>query len=223
MGDSGRVFRYVLKRWYIIIICAVIGAGLLYAEKSQVAPSTELNGDLLYTRVIRVEPVPSFAMGNFADEIDLVPMTNTRRSYKILIAEIGASMDLERMNRRWANLKQSEKVKWLSEHFHVSHIGPGLYELEAEFASADAKDTRYLEENSKRLMDVYMQAIEKITSMQRGEATLQIVEDFNLSETKEVVTQQGLQKKYIIVGLVLGGLAGAASLAVLSQRRKEEG
>lgn len=223
MSPAERTFKYIWKRWYIVLICAVIGAGLLYVEKSQVAPSVEVNGDLLYTRVLCVDPLPVYTIGNTSYEVDLLPMIASKRSVNTLIVDLGAAMDFEKLSRGWGNLKQNDKTAWVARHFHVSHIGPGLYELEVEFASTDAKDTAYLEAHSGELMDVFMQVIDKTTAMQRGAGHVVKVEDFNLSDTKEIVTQQGLQKKYIIVGFVLGGLVGTAVLSLLSLRRKEEG
>ena len=209
---------YILKKWYIVLFCALIGAGALYVEKAQVAPSTAINGDLLYTRTVQIDPVPVAEFGGVAQEINLEKMLTSWRASQSLVTDWGRALDFDKLCKGWAQLKQKDRSVWVTNHVQVLHVGPGTYELAVQFSSTDAKDTTYIQENDKLLMDTFTGTVAHTVAAQIGNAEVKTVENFNLVDTGEVVTQGGLRKKYVIIGFVLGALAGTAVLAVFSLR-----
>lgn len=223
MNSAGRLWAYLLKRWYVILLCALVGAGAMYVEKGHVAPSVAVNGDLLYTRVLRTEPVPVVHFGGTAEEVVLVSEPVTWRVIQTLIDEWDKSLDIEKLDKSWRGLKLNDQLQWIGKHAHFVHIGPGLYEIEVQFASTDAKDTEYIEQHAQEMMDAFERSLTKSCAAQLGGSKFVQVDEFSLVNTGRVVTQGTLQKKYIAIGFVLGALAGAAVLAVLSLRRREEG
>lgn len=221
MKSMHEVLMYISKKWYIVLACALIGASALYIEKAQVAPSVEVNGDLLLTRTIRIEPIPYATFGSTDAEINLINQLESWKTQQAAIKALDDEFDFEKLCKGWHNLKLSDKLRWVSMHMRVAHVGPGLYELEIQFSSTDAKDTKFIQENSIAIMNKLVDILAEVSAPITAGATWQNIDDYHQFDTNEVVTQSGLRKKYVIVGFVLGALAGSAALAVLSLRKRE--
>ena len=63
--------KYMLSKWYVVLICALITSGLLYVEKSKVNPSVQQTGDIIFTRTVKFNKVPTFTEGQTTTEINL--------------------------------------------------------------------------------------------------------------------------------------------------------
>lgn len=220
MSFVDEVLKYITSKWYVVLICAILGSGVLYVEKSQVAPSVAMTGDQLYTRLARFEPLPIATIGNGAEEIDLTDMLASKRVLNAFINDTGAQLDFEKLCTGWHNLSLLEKTTWIGKHISVTRVGVGVYEMEIQFVATDARDAAYVEENSGLMMDILGQTVEDETAAQTGNAKLVTVEEKNFVDMKEAVSQGSLQKKYAIIGFILGALVGLSVCAVLSLRRK---
>ncbi|MBQ9406325.1 MAG: hypothetical protein IJU37_06245 [Desulfovibrio sp.] len=220
MGTFENMMNHMLKKWYVVLLCALVGAGLLYVEKAQIAPSVEMTGTQTYARLVRLEPLPTVKLGETTQEIVLMDVIGAKRTFINFIEKMEAQFDMEKLCKGWHNFKQQEKFAWVARHVGVRHTAAGWYEFELEFSSSDAKDAVYVAENHDRMMSALVTAIEETASEITGGAHMVTVSDYDLSRTQEVATQGGIRKKYVVVGFVLGALAGAAVLAVLSLRKR---
>ena len=220
MSSVDEVFKYVISKWYVVLICAILGSGALYVEKSQVAPAVAISGDQLYTRLARFEPMPVVVIGNETKELDLKEMMGSKRMQKACIDNIGAQLDFEKICAGWNKLNLQEQLKWYEKHITIKSIGAGMYELEVHSAAADAKDASYVRDNSDLLMDIVAQTVESETAAQTGNAKLVTVEEKNFVDLKNAVPQNSVQRKYAIIGFILGAFVGLSILAVLSLRKK---
>lgn len=209
--------KYVLKKWYIILLCVLIGGGLAYVEKGRVAaPPVARNGDLLYSRMVAMSPVPYAVVGNTSKEVDLAEMFESQLGTNYLIAQLEEKADIEKLYMGWKRATLNDKMKWIEKHFFIVHVAPGTYELEIQFYATDAKDTEYVEENSEKLMAILFETVDKLSYKLRSGQELQVIDSTNIIHHTEPVSPQSLQKKYIVIGAVLGGMAGVALLAVMS-------
>lgn len=221
MNVVDRMLKYVIKHWYVVLLFAIVGAVALYVEKAQVAPSVAVNGNLLYTRIVKFEPVPYVSYGGEAKEIDVTGVITSWRAAHTFFSDMENNVDIEKICIGWGNLNLNERMNWVEKHVRFIKIGPGLYELEIRLAATDGKDTAYVEENYEKMMDSYVETVRKTANPIINNSQIKVVDTFNLADTRQEVTQAGLQKKYIIVGFVLGGLVGMAILALLSLRARE--
>ena len=222
MSQAENTVKYIFKKWYIVVICALIGAGIMYMEKASIVPSVAVTGDQIYARLIRIDPVPVVKLGDTTVETDICNIAGTKIAWVSFLTTLEHNLDFEKISKGWKNLKQADKFNWLGRHIGVKHVGVGQYMLEISFTSTDAKDAVYVDEQSTQMMNILADTIEKEASGVTGGAKFITMENYNLSDTHEEVTQGELQKKYIIIGFVLGALAAVAVLAVFSLRRKEE-
>ena len=222
MDNAQMILRSVLRRWYVVLLCALMGAGGLYVEKSDVAPSVAVQGDVLISRIVKVDPVPYAEFGNTAEEIDLTEGFETWRTAYTLMEVWENDLEMEKVCAGWYRLGVMDRVKWFSRHLKFIKLGPGIYEFDMNLAETDAKDTAYVQEHKEQMLDGLAKVISEVSAPYIGEAHWTKVEDFDMVNLREKATQGGLQKKYAVVGFVLGALAGIAILSVLALRKEKQ-
>lgn len=214
-------WKMIVKKWYIILICAVVCSGGLYFEKNRVAPVIPQTGDMTYIRVVKFDRVPTFTVNQTSKEID---MTDLMRSWSYLVVlqdDLEEKITLKKLNPEWSQTADSQKMRWMGEHFRVQHLGPGLYELIIQFTKKDAKDSQYLAENHDMLMDMYMSFFKQSASMVTDNTDLNIVKEVQQIDVDKNATKSGVEKKYAIIGFILGALIGLVLLVVWTGRKKE--
>lgn len=212
-------FQSIIKKWYVILICAIVCAGGLCFEKSQIHTVVPQTGDMTYIRVVRFNTVPVFTANQTSTEIDLTHLMRAWSNLTELDSQIEENFDVSKMNANWNTVSDSQKVKWLGEHFRVQNMGPGLYELIIQFTKQDAKDSQYIKENSIALMDLYENYFSKTSTLVTKDTSLNTVKEIqNINEDK-VVSKENIEKKYAIIGFILGALVGVVIVMAWNARK----
>lgn len=213
-------FRSIIKKWYVILICAVICAGGLYFEKSQIHTVVPQTGDMTYIRVVKFNTVPVFTTNQTSTEINVTNLMKAWSNLTELDSQIEANFDMSKMNAEWDKTADSQKMKWLGEHFRVQNMGPGLYELIIQFTKQDAKDSQYIKENSADLMDEYEAYFSKSAALVTNDTSLKTVKEIqNINENK-VVSKGNIEKKYAIIGFILGALVGVVIVMAWNAKKQ---
>lgn len=201
-------FQSIVKKWYVILICAIVCASGLYFEKSQVHTVVPQTGDMTYIRVVRFDTVPVFTANQTSTEINMTNLMKAWSNLTELDSQIEENFDMSKMNANWDTVSDSQKVKWVGEHFLVQNMGPGLYELIIQFTKQDAKDSQYIKENSIALMNLYENYFLKTSTLVTKDTRLSTVKEIqNINEDK-VVSKENIEKKYAVIGFILGALVG---------------
>ncbi|WP_416181781.1 hypothetical protein [Acidaminococcus timonensis] len=210
----------IVKKWYIIIICAVLCAFGLYFEKSKVTTVIPQTGDMTYIRVVQFHTVPVFTANQTSTEIDLTTLMKTWSNLNDLESQIEAHYDMRKLNATWYKMADSQKMKWLGDHFRVQKIGPGLYELIIQFSKKDAKDSQYIKNNETELMDIYMSYVSRTSKLVTNDTELDIIKEVQKVNEDQVISKSTIEKKYAVIGFILGALVGVIIIMVLSARRQ---
>lgn len=213
-------FRSIIKKWYVILICAVICAGGLYFEKSQVHTVVPQTGDMTYIRVVKFNTVPVFTTNQTSTEINVTNLMKAWSNLTELDSQIEANFDMSKMNAEWDKTADSQKMKWLGGHFRVQNIGPGLYELIIQFSKKDMKDSQYIKDNSTDLMNMYEAYFSKSAALVTKDTNLSTVKEFQNINEDRVVSKKAIEKKYAIIGFILGALVGVVIVIVWNARER---
>lgn len=207
-------FRVLLKKWYIILICALLCAGGLYIEKNQVTNVIPQSGDMTYIRVVKFESVPIFAENQTSKEINL---TNLMRAWSNLVdleTQLVNNFDMTKLNANWGKNSDSQNLKWLGEHFRVQNMGPGLYELIIQFNKKDGKNSQYIKENHALLMDLYESYFTNTTQMVAVNTKVDTLKEIEKVDEENVISKENVAKKYAVIGFILGSLLGVVIVMV---------
>ena len=218
------ITKFILKKWYVIIIIALLVSISLYAEKMLITPTIPQSGEMRYTAIVKIENTNNIHEVQLEDnpknkdivsEVTIVPIIQTWGNEKNLIDIIHNKYDFLKLNKNWNNLSKNEdKFKWINDHFIVHYMGNNVYEFTLLFKAEDIKDSQYIKENGKNLLNDYIAYAKDASSLVYPNATFGVVETNQFIDEGTIVNQNTLAKKYAVIGFVLGALASIAVLCV---------
>lgn len=210
----------IIKKWYVIFLCALLGAGGLYFEKSRVVPTVPQTGDLTYIRVVKFEQIPTETLMGTSTEIRMNALVNAWPNLSSLTTRMDDNVEMQKLNPKWTDLAQSQKFKWLTGHFRVNWIGPGMYELIFQMKKNEAKDADYIKANHENLIGEYENYFKESAGIVTNDTSLTIVKNFELIEEAGIPTAPQVEKKYGGIGFVLGALVGIVIVMVWDARKR---
>ena len=210
----------IIKKWYVIFLCALLGAGGLYFEKKQVVPAIPQTGDMTYIRVVKFEQIPTETLMGTSTEIRMNALVNAWPNLSSLTTRMDNHVEMQKLNPKWTDLAQSQKFKWLTGHFRVNWIGPGMYELIFQMKKDEAKDAEYIKTNHEKLMGEYEDYFRESAGMVTNDTSLTTVKNFELIDEVGMPTTQQIEKKYAVIGFVLGALVGVVIVMVWDARKR---
>lgn len=208
--------KEILRKWYVILICAVLCAGGLYIEKEKIHPGVPASGDMTYIRVVQFGEVPMLSGQEIVVDKGLYAWPNLTK----LKAQLESSFNMSKLDSGWEVMKTSKKFSWEEEHFRANKISPGTYELIVTFSKRDGKDEAYIEENAGRLLDIYESYFQKVAAVNIPNVELKTIDHYNLIENDFTSSREGIGKKYAIIGFVLGGMLGVVLVSVWIAKKK---
>lgn len=207
--------KLILKKWYVVIFCALITSGALYFEKSKINIGVAQTGDMVYTRIIKFNTIPRIQLNNTTSETDVVPVVNTLDARASFNKSLRSNFDVLKLDKNLEKMGEDNQIKWLSKHFRVSKLGPGTYELVMEFFRTDPKDSQYIDENSIALLDLYEHTFQDASSLLTNDNQISIVKNYKMLERLDNPDYPTLAKKYAIIGFILGALLGVVIILVI--------
>lgn len=210
----------IIKKWYVIFLCALLGAGGLYFEKKQVVPAIPQTGDMTYIRVVKFEQIPTETLMGTSTEIRMNALVNAWPNLSSLTTRMDDNVEMQKLNPKWTDFAQSQKFKWLTGHFRVNWIGPGMYELIFSMKKNEAKDADYIKANHENLIGEYEDYFKESARMVTNDTNLTTVKKFELIEESGMPTVPQIEKKYAIIGFVLGALVGIVIVMVWDARKR---
>jgi hypothetical protein len=210
----------IVKKWYIVLTCALLCAFGLYFEKSRVSTIIPQTGDMTFIRVVRFQTMPIFTANQTSTEIDLTTLMKSWSNLNELESQLEHNFDIKKFNATWEKTNDSQKMKWLSNHFRIQKIGPGLYELIIQFSMSDAKDSQYIKENNTNLMNTYMAYVSKTSALVTSDTEIDIIKEVQKVNEGQVVSKNTIEKKYAVIGFILGALVGIVIIMVMNARKQ---
>ena len=81
------------------------------------------------------------------------------------------------------------------------------------------KDAEYIAENSMRMLDAYEKHFIAISEEVTKDTKISRVKEFENVDTSEPVTKESIEKKYAIIGFVLGALVGVVIIMTWDARK----
>lgn len=212
--------RVLIKKWYVIVICAILCSGGLYYEKSKVVPIIPQTGDIKYIRIVKFHEVPLETLKDTSVEIKMDALVKAWPNLSMLTRGIDDRLDMQKLNPKWKNMTQSQKFYWVEEHFRSNWVGPGMYELIFEMKKEEVKDAEYIKKNHEKLIGEYEDYFRKSAGMVTNDTNLTTVKNFELIEEAGMPTAQQIEKKYAAIGFVLGALVGVVIVMVWDARKR---
>lgn len=212
--------RAIIKKWYVILICAVLCSGGLYFEKSRVVPAVPQTGDITYIRVVKFNRIPTEILNETSTEIKMDALVKAWPNLSKLTEKLDNNINMEKLNPKWGDMAQSKKFDWLTNHYRINWVGPGMYELIFQMKKDEVKNAEYVKENHENLIGEYEEYFQESAGMVTNDTSLTTVKNFELIEETDMPTAQQVEKKYSVIGFVLGALVGVVIVMVWDARKQ---
>jgi len=206
--------KNILSKWYIILICAIATSSLLYFEKTKINPSIKQTGDMVYTRTVRFQKVPSYTMGQTTTEIDLSKIMKMASNQENMMKLLESTFIIKNLDSTVDKMNDINKLKWINKHFYAEKVGPGVYELVMKYEKNEPKDAEYIESNNQALMDTFENCFQNSATLLVDDANLYTVKNYKVVEELSPNTEKNFNKKYAFIGFVLGALIGIVIVMV---------
>ena len=215
-------FSVIRKKWYIILICALIGSLSLYIEKS-VTRIVPVVGKLIYGDMIQLDKrYPEYINGGNIEVFpDMEKMNNLWIIQNEFMDKISNKYDFSLLGVKWDKLDNQQKIDWINKHFFVYNLGNGTYFVELQFLSQDAYNFDYVEKIQSKLLADYVESMQTTLALEVQDPQFKIV-DFKRfivkSKEDDVST---IRAKYAVVGFILGAVVGTAVILVVASKKHD--
>lgn len=216
--------KYILKRWYVVVIFAMLASVALYVEKATI-PTVPQSGAMRFNAIVKVEGINSTKEyyvneRNTIKDVTIIPLIQTWGNEQKFIDATLKKYDYLKFNKNWNSItKQAEKFEWINRHFITKYLGNDVYEFSLVFTSDDVKDYQYVYEYGASFINDYIAYVQDTIEVVYPDARCNVIENHEFVDTTQNINTDTLSRKYAIIGFVLGGVAGIAVLCVLYLKR----
>lgn len=228
MKTYNSTFKFLLKHWLIIIICALACGSGLYFEKTIVNQSVPKTGSIVITKVVRFDAENRTGLDIHDENNQVVANLVTIKSIlgmwsnaETFLNNTEGIYNYVKLDAAWNNLSRSEKIEWFYKHFYVTVLGNNNYEFVLKFTEADSKDSEYLKENGANLLNEYVAFAVKACNEISPIYNVEVKSEYSMFDTKQDVNPKMIPIKYGIMGFILGGFVSCAILCMYSMKIKE--
>lgn len=212
----------IRKKWYIILICALIGGLSLYIEKSvnHIVPSV---GKIIYGDVIKLnKQYPIYINGENIEVFpDMEKMNNLWIIQNEFIDRISSKYDFSLLGVKFDKLDNQQRIDWVNKHFRVHNLGNGNYFVELQFLSQDAYNSNYVENVQSKLLADYVESMQTILSFEILNPQFKIVDSKQFIVKSKEDDASSIRFKYAVVGFILGAVVGTTVILVVSSKRRD--
>ena len=207
----GELFKFMLKRWWIIIIMVAIGVVGLSSDE---LPVEETNISISHlvgfeNHATYTESVTGAVRYLNYNDIWFRPSVISE-----FIKDADTEFDMVKFNPEWANMDDVEKAEWLKEIITCSPMAntPNYEFLFSITAGSNAKE--YTAENAAAFVESFVKYAAESTKLLSPNSSF--VSKFNTEDISvNVQKSKSWQPQYIILGALLGGMSSLLILFVM--------
>lgn len=204
------LFGFIKKKWWIVLLCAILGGLALAGERYFFAPRIVVqSGNIHMEKMIKVTEVEDTAR-------DILSAYS--RGYGDILLSYGelyqfqketeSDFQYEKFNANWPNMREEERLNWLQKRLFVNRFIGGVYQFIFVLKPDDAKDDSYAREKAESYLDRFVSyGKSRITFINEG-SSFQEMDHLALLPEERVATRNAVYAKYGAAGVILGALVG---------------
>lgn len=211
--DIKTIVNYLLSRKKWILILAVLGVLVCVFVRIQMNKKVPRVGDMKYSRIVLVNPIPSALIGNQSSEYKLNELSKTMTFKSAMIDRLESGFEMEELCRGWNKFSLKEKDDWVTKHFLMNYLASGTYELHVQFLNGEGKNSSYVEDNRTQILDLYQQMLLEKAKLINSACNIEVLDNGELIDTEKINRSKSILK-YAIFGFFFGGTVGCFIFAV---------
>lgn len=212
------------RRWWVIVLCAVLVAGALGGEKAFFGDSITKSGLYFAEQSVLVtypEGEGTFvhpANGSGGSMPGGSKYFTSFSMYDAFLQEMGDRYDFDKLEAGWNTMSKEQRLIWLQKHLLVG--GEGNAEVFTLYLpSSVRKDDDYLKEHGKAILGDYIAFTKGRLELAGLHPTYTQTTDLEALPEVTQVSKKRILAKYGAVGAFLGALLGAFILLVNAMRK----
>ncbi len=221
----GELLRYVVKRWWIVVIGIVFFAALLGIPKMQKAETEEATYQYSYSQLVK--------FNNHATYEDADNKSLRYQNYNDIwfrnsalsdfVKTISDNYDMAEIEATWNEMGNAQRADWVRSVFSTASLpNTPNYEV-ALTVTVQEENKAYVESHLNSLFQDFLQYMEhsvKIYEQDTAEAQasmelLNSMQSSVVNQPQDEEEQNAIDLKYFVVGGVLGLLVGVFLICIL--------
>ncbi len=211
------IFDELKKRWILLIICGLIGMGVLIGEYFFYHIAVPENEKIQEVVIFKVESDNVSVL-----EPHTIEFNRLFNSYPIISGYLKNGenkFDFGKFNLNWSNYSELEKLNWFQEHVKYNNMNQGLIELVAMLNINDPKDFSYSKSEMTNFIDDYILYLGNELKLINPSTQIKIIKRVSIQDGNKLQVKNNISLKYAATGGILGILI-ASSIITLRTVRK---
>lgn len=197
----------VLKKLSVVILCGILCAGLLVAEKAFFTKfAIQAGGPVTGEYIVSVVDAKDRSTPKKQLNYPAVMHSDANLADFIKLLEKKGQFEFVKLNPNWARLTDGQKIQWLRQHVRIQNYQGNNFRIVYYLPQREVFDLAFLQKNSSIFMDSFMEQTNRTVKKIKPGAIIKVVKQ-NFSYPKELpLNRNDILIKYGIMGFVLGSL-----------------
>lgn len=197
----------ILTKITTILLCGILCAGLLVAEKAFFTKfAIQVGGPVTGEYIVSVVDAKDRSNPKKQLNYPAVMHSDANLTDFIKLMEKERHFEFAKLNPNWTRLTDGQKIQWLRQHVRIQNYQGNNFRIVYFLPQREVYDVAFLQKNSSIFMDSFMEQTNRTVKKIKPGAGIKVV-SHKFSYPKELpLNRNDILIKYGIIGFVLGSL-----------------
>lgn len=212
---KGAFIKNIVKIIVVGIVCSIA----LVCEKSFTTDFVVESGDLIQTKIIKVNDPNDSPLSD--KSVDYRGIMYTNYNLDSLINDQKNSFRFDNLNLEWEKLSKIEKLDFLRKVIVIHDSRNGIYEIVLRISKDTPKNVDYLNANGQNFINAFVDVSNNTINGLRPGTQIEILSQDSAEPEYKPLPQAAILVKYGIVGFILGEILSFLVVSVVALGKKK--
>lgn len=212
---KGAFIKNIIKIIVVGIVCSIA----LVCEKSFTTDFVVESGDLIQTKIIKVNDPNDSPLSD--KSVDYRGIMYTNYNLDSLINDQKNSFRFDNLNLEWEKLSKIEKLAFLRKVIVIHDFRNGIYEIVLRISKDTPKNVDYLNANGQNFINAFVDVSNNTINGLRPGTQIEILSQDSAEPEYKPLPQAAILVKYGIVGFILGEILSFLVVSVVALGKKK--
>lgn len=212
---KGAFIKNIVKIIVVGIVCSIA----LVCEKSFTTDFVVESGDLIQTKIIKVNDPNDSPLSD--KSVDYRGIMYTNYNLDSLINDQKNGFRFDNLNLEWEKLSKIEKLDFLRKVIVIHAFRNGIYEIVLRISKDTPKNVDYLNANGQNFINAFVDVSNNTINGLRPGTQIEILSQDSAEPEYKPLPQAAILVKYGIVGFILGEILSFLVVSVVALGKKK--
>lgn len=212
---KGAFIKNIVKIIVVGIVCSIA----LVCEKSFTTDFVVESGDLIQTKIIKVNDPNDSPLSD--KSVDYRGIMYTNYNLDSLINDQKNGFRFDNLNLEWEKLSKIEKLDFLRKVIVIHDFHNGIYEIVLRISKDAPKNVDYLNANEQNFINAFVDVSNNTINGLRPGTQIEILSQDSAEPEYKPLPQAAILVKYGIVGFILGEILSFLVVSVVALGKKK--